>query len=118
MVEFNGTWEGHFQSDMYKIFFGIIRTVKGIVLLDVNAHKATLQYTGYYRMNDITEMTIDLDKLAGTQVGKVVGFKGRSLYSLQEVSFEITRVTHNKVEGTYISSQPTDIGRFWLKKVS
>ena len=56
---------------------------------------------------------------SGSQAGVAYsgGFKGHAMGTNQQINFNIIDRTENAIEGTYMSINPRDNGRFFISKI-
>lgn len=119
-------WAGRFVSDSSGSCFGLpmvkgrIYTVLPMLIEDTNDCNVVLNYDGFYRSGQKSEMKISYSKTLegqGRQVGVSGGFKGASTLTQQSIDFKIDNVTDKLIEGTYDSTNPGDRGTFYIKKL-
>ena len=124
-------WGGRFSSDASGSCFGLpmvqgkIATTLPIEIQNTNNSSAVLEYDGFYRRGQKTQMQIsyapspDLSTIGGqgSQVGVCGSFKGGSTLTQQQIDFVINHMTETTIEGTYVSKNPGDKGEFHITRL-
>lgn len=123
-------WNGRFVSDSTGTCFGFpmvkgkITTILPTVIGDTNNSSVTLEYDGFYRMGQKTNMIISYSTIIdnstiggqGKQIGVSSGFKGNSMLTQQTIDFVINYATDTMIDGTYYSQSPRDHGTFQISR--
>ena len=109
-------WKGSFASNQLSSYVHgriDVEMPDPFILNEASTLRAAISYTGMYRNSARVLLTLQNSNDGGTSEQPVSTLEG--LIGEQSISFKLINTTESKMNGTYMTNNPADVGKFFIK---